>query len=181
MSDYRRACTEGGTYFFTVVTYCRRPILVDDKVVNELRLAIRDVKQQSPFVVDAWVVLPDHMHCVWSLPEGDADYSSRMGKIKSNFTRRVAGRFHDPNLLTFSKKKKRESTIWQRRFWEHEIRDQIDFEKHIDYVHYNPVKHGLVKNIADWPYSTFHRYVQNGVYPKDWSGIVETPNQDYGE
>ncbi|MFT5083861.1 MAG: putative transposase [Lentisphaeria bacterium] len=181
MSNYRRMRTEGGTYFFTVVTYRRRPIFVDNSVVDELRKAIKEVKQQSPFVVDAWVVLPDHMHCVWSLPEGDADYSKRMGQIKSNFTRRVKGRFHQSSLLTDAKQRKRESTIWQRRFWEHEIRDQVDFENHINYVHYNPVKHGLVKRIADWPYSTFHKYVENGIYSNDWSGVVEMSKQDYGE
>ena len=181
MSNYRRVRTEGGTYFFTVVTYRRRPIFVDEHVVNELKLAIKEVKLQIPFAVDAWVVLPDHMHCVWSLPEGDTDYSKRMGLIKSNFTRRVAGRFHNPRWLTGSKQNKRESTVWQRRFWEHEIRDQYDFQKHVDYVHYNPLKHGLVKKPADWPYSTFHRYIENGVYPEDWSGDTKTSKFAFGE
>ena len=167
MSNYRRARTDGGTYFFTMVTYRRRHIFVDESVVNELKQAIKEVKQQSPFVIDAWVVLPDHMHCIWTLPEGDSDYSKRVGQIKSRFTRRVKERFHDSSLVTQSQKRKHEQAIWQRRFWEHEIRDQMDFEKHVAYIHYNPVKHGLVNHVVDWPYSTFHRYVEKGIYSND--------------
>ena len=181
MSRYRRARTEGGTYFFTVVTYRRQKIFIEEEVVNQLREVIAVVKQNRPFVIDAWVLLPDHMHCIWTLPEGDNDYSTRMGMIKSQFTMRVKNKMERPEWLTESKQKHRESTIWQRRFWEHEIKDEQDFIRHVDYVHFNPVKHGLVKAVSDWPYSTFHRYVEKGVYLKDWAGIIENITENFGE
>jgi len=169
MSRYRRAIT-GSTFFFTVVAYRRRPIFCDPLIRASLHQAIRFVRSTRPFVIDAWVLLPDHMHCIWTLPDDDADYSNRWFAIK-RFVSSGAGReLHDPALLTASRRKHWESTIWQRRFWEHQIRDETDFERHMDYIHFNPVKHTYVKQVRDWPHSTFHRYVREGVYPDDWGG-----------
>lgn len=168
MSQYVRSNIEGGTYFFTIVTHQRRSILVQPHHVTLLREIIRNVKKQYPFSIDAWVLLPDHMHCIWTLPEGDRDFSKRIGLIKAGFSKQAS---LDVATST-SRQKHRESEIWQRRFWEHAIRDEQDFRQHMDYVHFNPVKHGLVKRVADWPYSTFHRYVQQHVYPKDWGSFV---------
>lgn len=170
MPRYRRARTQGGTYFFTIVTYRRRKIFTNDAVINALRQAIKEVKQTHPFTIEAWVLLPDHMHCVWNLPDGDDDYSKRVGMIKAGFTSRVKTQLQKPEWITDSRARHGEGMIWQRRFWEHEIKDEHDFERHVDYVHYNPVKHGLVKRVCDWPYSTFHRYVEKGVYSKAWGG-----------
>ena len=181
MPNYRRAYTEGGTYFFTLVTHQRTPIFTENVFITELKNAIKEVKLHSPFDVKAWVVLPDHMPFVWSLPPGDSNYSKRIGKIKVEFTKRIKAGVNNLNPQIQSKLNKRESNIWQRRFWEHEIRNQSDLQKHVDYVHYNPVKHGLVKNVVDWPYSTFHKYVRTGVYHKSWAGSADTLSQSFGE
>lgn len=136
---------------------------------------MRNVRQKYPFAIIAWVVLPEHMHCIWRLPEGDSDFSTRWRLIKSHFSR------HLPQTATstvaLQKEKRRE--IWQRHFWEHSIRDEMDFKRHFDYVHINPLKHGLVKHVKEWPYSTFHRYVAAGIYPADWCGMMQTG--DFGE
>lgn len=181
MPNYRRAYTEGGTYFFTLVTHQRTSIFTENVFINELKNAVKDVKLHSPFDVKAWVVLPDHMHFVWSLPPGDSNYSKRIGQIKVEFTKRIKAEVNNFNPQIQSKLNKRESNIWQRRFWAHEIRNQSDLQKHVDYVHYNPVKHGLVKNVVDWPYSTFHKYVRTGVYHKSWAGSAGTLSQSFGE
>lgn len=181
MSNYRRARTAGGTYFFTVVTYRRQQIFIDDDVINELRNAIKWVKQKHPFEINAWVLLPDHMHCVWTLPKGDDAYSKRMGMIKAKFTSRVKHKLERNELKTDPKIRRHESTIWQRRFWEHEIRDEKDFERHVDYIHYNPVKHGLVNEVCDWPHSTFHRYVEKEIYLPNWAGMVIDESVGFGE
>ncbi|MCR4287345.1 MAG: transposase [Deltaproteobacteria bacterium] len=168
MSDYRRA-RGGSTYFFTVVTYKRQPILCLADSIKALREAISEVKEERPFEVNAWVLLPDHLHCVWELPEGDLDYSVRWALIKKGFTKRMKGLVETP-LPNLSRIKHRESSVWQRRFWEHQIRDEADLRRHCDYIHYNPVKHGLVDSPKDWKHSTFHRYVEAGLYPNDWGG-----------
>ena len=126
----------------------------------QIRRSVADVQRQMPFAIDAWVVLPEHMHAIWTLPEGDADFSTRWGRIKANITRRVS--------LAHVSASGRDSGLWQPRFWEHLIRDEADFAAHMDYVHYNPVKHEHVTKVGDWPYSTFHRRVQEGVYAADW-------------
>lgn len=128
----------------------------------------------------AWVLLPDHIHAIWKLPEGDVDYSLRWSLIKQHVTRKYAERTQEV-LVSQSRQKRREGTIWQRRFWEHLIRDDRDFRRHIDYIHYNPVKHGYVSKVVDWPYSTFHRFVRNGVYPTDWASADENTASSYGE
>lgn len=167
MPNYRRARTEGATYFFTVVTYRRQKILIG-KNIDILREVIQSVRANHPIHIDAWVVLPDHMHCVWTLPQDDNDFSKRWGLIKSGFTKRLG---HPKNLPTNkSRVTQRESNVWQRRFWEHQIHDDRDFETHVEYTHFNPVKHGYVNRVVDWPYSTFHRYVKESIVDENWGG-----------
>jgi len=173
MSHYRRAHTAGATYFFTVVTYQRQPILCDVAVRHALRAAISSVRAAWPFSIDAWVLLPDHLHCIWTLPPGDADYATRWSMIKRQVSVMCRGTYQRTELLTASKRKHRESTLWQRRYWEHQIRGEADFMRHVDYIHYNPVKHGQCERAAEWPYSTFHRYVACGIYPLEWGGIED--------
>ena len=170
MSRYRRASGTGMTYFFTVVTYRRQPILCDDAIRAALRDAIKTVRATRPFVIDAWVLLPDHLHCLWTLPEGDADFSTRWMKIKRAVSVACGKDYHRVDWMTASKLKHRETTIWQRRFWEHQIRNEDDFIRHVEYIHFNPVKHGYTQRAADWAYSSFHRYVREGVYTDDWAG-----------
>ena len=165
MPDYRRNRVSGGTYFFTVNALERKLSLLTDHI-DALRAAVRKVRARRPFHIDAWVVLPDHLHCVWTLPPGDADYSSRWKAIKIAFAKSLPA----TEILSSVRRGKRERGIWQRRFWEHTIRDDRDYSAHMDYVHYNPVKHGLVARVAAWPYSSFHHCVEAGIYPVDWGG-----------
>ncbi len=183
MPDYRRANVKGGTYFFTVVTYQRQPILVKKESRLILRQAIEHARKQHPFKIDAWILLPDHLHCIWKMPYDDHNFSKRWGIIKAYFSKRTRALFHKTELVSPSRNKHRETTIWQRRFWEHKIKDDIDYQNHMDYIHYNSVKHGLVTNANDWPFSSFHRYVQQGVYPKDWGSDInlQVNNAMYGE
>ncbi len=168
---YRRSKTPGATYFFTVVTYRRRPILCEPDTIALLREAFNTVKQQHPLVMDAIVILPDHLHGLWTLPADDTDYSTRWMLIKSYFTRRCPPAFKTARSEAL--RHKREPTVWQHRYWEHQIRDERDFERHCDYIHYNPVKHDQVVRVVEWPYSSFHRLVREGVYPLDWAGVPE--------
>jgi len=163
MPRYVRAFVPGGTFFFTVALLDRRQRLLTDRI-DSLRAAFAHANTRWPFTVDAAVILPDHLHCVWPLSPGDADFSMRWHAIKSFFSRAV------PRGEYLSKRRvaKGERGIWQRRFWEHMIRDDRDFERHVDYIHYNPVKHGHVHRPVDWPHSTFSRYVRCGVYSTDW-------------
>ena len=172
MTRYRRA-RAGRTYFFTLVTFRRRPILCYASVRSELRLALQNVRMTRPFVINAWVLMPDHLHCIWTLPADDVDYSTRWNLIKRSVSRFVDVSMHAQVAVSASRIKHRDSTIWQRRFHEHEIRDERDFENHMDYAHFNPVRHGYAESAAAWPFSTFHRYVREGVYPVDWGGTVE--------
>jgi putative transposase len=181
MSNYRRSRTDGGTWFFTLVTYKRRRLLVEPEARRLLRTVIGEVKDLYPFTIDGWVLLPDHLHCIWTLPSGDNDYSKRWGLIKARFTKGAKILFHRDDWLTTSKQKHREGTFWQRRFWEHEIRDDDDYACHLDYLHYNPVKHGLVRTVADWPFSTFHRDVRKGLYPVDWGDDSIETSGNFGE
>ncbi len=182
MPTFIRAKMPGGTFFFTVVTYRRRKILTEPESRLVLREVIYKVRQEYSFAIDAWVLLPDHLHCIWTLPEGDVDFSKRWGLIKARFSRRAGKLLHHDQLMTDSKEHHRESTIWQRRFWEHQIRDEEDLRNHLDYIHYNPVKHGFVGNVADWPYSTFHRFVKQGFYPPNWGeNIAFDPDNTFGE
>ncbi|HZX35673.1 MAG TPA: transposase [Thermodesulfobacteriota bacterium] len=167
MPNYRRA-REGRTYFFTLVTHNRRPFLCSEENRTILRQIIEEVRLLKPFEIDAWVLLPDHLHCIWTLPEGDGDYSKRWGLIKARFTKKAEVGWALPTSKSPSRLKHREWFIWQRRFWEHRIRDEKDFEAHCNYIHYNPVKHRYVGASRDWAYSTFHRFVKQGAYSKDW-------------
>ena len=161
---YRRALVPGGTYFFTVNLLDRdRSLLVDH--IDVLRTAIKAVRAKHPFEIDAWVVLPDHLHALWTLPAGDGDYPTRWALIKAGFSRGLSR--HEP--IGRSRRTKGERGIWQRRYWEHTIRDETDLERHASYIHYNPVKHGHVRRVRDWPHSTFHRDVARGIYPADWA------------
>jgi putative transposase len=168
MSDYRRWYVPGGTLFFTLVTYRRRPLLTEPLARRCLRQAIQIVRAKRPFAIPAFVLLPDHLHALWTLPHGDADYSVRWRRIKEEFTRRY---LHEGGLeveQTVSRRRRNERGVWQRRFWEHAIRDEVDLERHFDYIHYNPVKHGLATCPRDWPFSSFHRCVCEHHYPPDW-------------
>ncbi|MBL8484317.1 MAG: transposase [Rhodocyclaceae bacterium] len=163
MPDYRRNRVPGGTYFFTVNLLERRRSLLTEHI-DALRLAVAKVKAARPFHIDAWVVLPDHIHAVWTLPAQDCDYSARWKDIKTEFTKAI------PKTETLSpvRHARGERGIWQRRFWEHTIRDDADYAAHVDYVHFNPLKHGFVERAVDWPYSSFHRWVAHGHIPADW-------------
>ena len=171
---YRRAKVKGGTYFFTVVTYNRIKIFSRSSNVELLRQAFRNVIKRHPFKIDASVLLPDHLHCIWTLPHSDDNYSTRWRLIKSyfsrNFDQRNVGWFEvrNPTTTTTSRLKKKEKPIWQRRFWEHLIRNDEDLRRHVEYIHYNPVKHGLTKAPGNWEYSSFHRYVDQGIYDVKW-------------
>lgn len=163
---YRRARTKGGTYFFTVVTHRRMKILCHPDNVSLLREAFRRVTKEHPFTIDAFVLLPEHLHCVWTLPAGDLDFSKRWRLIKSYFSRRCDSRHK--STTSASRQMKKEQAVWQRRFWEHLIRNEQDFARHVEYIHYNPVKHGLVKAPKNWEYSSFHRYVREGLFDLEW-------------
>ena len=165
MPDYRRNRVPGGTYFFTVNLLDRSSDLLVARI-DDLRAAVRNVRIKHAFHIDAWVVLPDHMHAVWTLPAGDCNYSARWRGIKTAFSKAL------PKLEALSAVRvaRGERGVWQRRFWEHTIRDERDYAAHVDYVHINPVKHGLVHTVSEWPYSSFHRCVARGVYAADWAG-----------
>jgi len=167
MPRYKRAQQPGGTFFFTVVTHRRRRLFYDINNRLILQKAIMEVQSTYTFNINAWVLLPEHLHCIWTLPEGDTDFSKRWGLIKVNFSKELS----HPT-----------TPVWQNRFWEHLIRDDRDLQTHLDYIHYNPVKHGLVESPGDWPFSTFHRYVEKGLYPLNWGEGVSFQSTDkFGE
>lgn len=165
---YRRSDVAGGTYFFTVNLADRSSRLLVEHI-DDLRAAVRTVKQRHPFEIVAWVVLPEHMHAIWALPESDNDFSGRWSLIKSGFSRAIAR----SEAVPVSRAAKRERGIWQRRFWEHLIRDEVDLQRHVDYVHINPVKHGYAKRASDWPHSPIHRYIERGWLTADWACDVD--------
>ncbi|MFO0891727.1 MAG: transposase [Isosphaeraceae bacterium] len=167
MPSYRRWSMPGGTFFLTVVTYCRRPTFSDPEQVSRLRLTLREVMREAPFRIVAGVVLPDHVHFLWTLPRGDGDFSSRVGRMKARFTR-SSGRAAAGADVSRSRRRHREADVWQRRFWEHTILDEVDLERHADDIHYNPVRHGLVTCPHLWPHSSFSRWVRSGHYPNEW-------------
>ena len=175
---YHRARLKGGTYFFTVVTHKRVKIFSQSDNVELLRQAFRKFIRRHPFRIDAFVLLPDHLHCIWTLPQGDADFSTRWQLIKSYFSSQfgfvgwVEGRNPTKTTTSASRLRKNEKSIWQRRFWEHLIHNHEDLRRHVEYIHYNPVKHGLTKTPGDWDYSSFHRYVDEGMYDIKWGAGV---------
>ncbi len=163
MTSYRRNRVPGATYFFTINLLDRHSRLLTDQI-GLLREAARTIRHARPFHIDAWVILPDHMHCLWTLPEHDADYTKRIRLFKTRFSKAII-----PNeTLSASRIARKERAIWQRRFWEHTIRDDRDYAAHMDYIHFNPVHHGLTASASDWPYSTFRSCVARGLYPSDW-------------
>lgn len=166
MPDYRRACTPGASWFFTTNLAARRGNDLLVRRIDLLRECVARVKSRHPFRIDAWVVLPEHMHCIWTLPAGDADYPMRWRLLKTRFSKRLPA----DEFRSATRAARGERGIWQRRYWEHRIRDETDMRRHMDYVHINPVKHGWVNRVAEWPYSSFHAWVAKGAYPADWAG-----------
>ena len=163
---YRRSLVDGATYFFTVVTYKRRRILCNKENAGLIKEAFRYVQERHPFDVDAIVILPDHIHSIWTLPEKDSDFSTRWRMIKSYFTRRCRETYRKGRSP--SRAEKGEQGVWQRRFWEHRIKEDEDLVRHVDYIHYNPVKHGLTTSPVEWPHTSLHSYVERGIYESDW-------------
>jgi REP-associated tyrosine transposase len=160
--NYRRSRLAGGSYFFTVVTANRYPLFNNSAAVQHLRTTFRSVMNRHPFTIDAIVIMPDHLHCIWTLPDDDSNYSTRWRLIKTGLTKKLR-----PAQVSKTPK-----PPWQKRYWEHTLRDQRDFNRHVDYIHFNPVKHRYVTRAVDWPYSSIHQFVRNGILPVDW-GIDE--------
>lgn len=169
MAVYRRNWVAGGTYFFTVNLLVRGSNDLLVRHVDLLREVVRDVRAKRPFEIVAWVVLPEHMHAIWTLPDGDADYSGRWNAIKALFSRRLPR----DESISLSRQSRGERGIWQRRFWEHTIRDERDLENHIAYIHCNPVKHGHAASPREWPHSSFHWFVRDGLLPTDWATDID--------
>ena len=169
MPNYRRAFVPGGCWFFTVTLLDRRLRLLTENI-DVLRKATRITQARHPFTIDAIVVLPNHIHAVWTLPTGDADFSLRWRLIKISFAQAIPKTERRNGV----RMRRGERGIWQRRFWEHLIRDEEDFRRHVEYCYINPVKHGLVSRVRDWPHSSFHRDVRAQLFPEDWAGDVAT-------
>jgi len=173
---YRRAVTKGGTFFFTVNLADRSSSLLTERI-QELRNSVRKVQAAHHFTIVAMVVLPEHLHAIWSLPIGDCNYPLRWSLIKSNFSRSLK----KMEYINNSRRRRRERGIWQRRYWEHQIRDEEDLSRHVDYIHINPVKHGYTNSAVQWPYSSIHRYIRQGVLPYNWSADKRGEISGYGE
>jgi putative transposase len=173
MPEYRRSNLAGGIFFFTVVTFNRLPILTGDIARKLLHDAWVNTAARFPFQTEAVVLMPNHIHCIWHLPEDDANFSVRWKEIKYSFTKGYLDQVGPGEARNASRQKREEAAVWQRRFWEHTLRDEVDLNRHLDYIHFNPVKHGLVERVADWPWSSFHRYVKLGYYDPDWGAGLE--------
>jgi putative transposase len=174
--NYRRSRVPGATYFFTVNLADRqRTWLVDH--IDLLRQAFSSVKQRHPFTLDAIVILPDHLHALWTLPPKDRDFATRWMLIKGHFSRGLP----DFDTRGRSRRRKGERGIWQRRYWEHLIRDEDDFARHVDYIHYNPVKHGHVRCASAWAWSSIHQYQHRGLIPRNWGSQADSNDGQYGE
>src|SRR5262245_16696869 len=176
MTRYRRAKVEGGTFFFTLALADRSSDLLV-RHIEQLRASYSRVQRRYPFETIAICVLPDHLHAIWSVPQDDANFPLRWSQIKAGFSRELSESAH----LSPSKIAKREKGIWQRRYWEHVVRDDTDLQRHVDYIHFNPVKHGHVSRARDWPYSSFARYVERGLLPLDWGGDALDLPGSFGE
>ncbi len=175
--QYRRDYTNGATYFFTVVLFRRRHLFVDGQIIDLLRKAFKAEMTRRPFDIEAIVVMPDHIHTIWKLPDDDSDYSTRWRNIKRYFTAAVADKYNFE--VSAARQHKKEQAIWQRRFWEYRIKDEEDFIRCVEYIHYNPVKHGYVINPADWKYSSIHKYISQGFVAANWgSGITVSEDND---
>jgi putative transposase len=176
MSDYRRYFVPGGTFFFTLVTERRARLFADDLARDILGSLMRRCLSRYPIDTVAIVLLPDHLHAIWTLPGGDRAYSMRWRWIKREFTRVWLAADGGEATVSQAQRSERRRGVWQRRFWEHTIRDDKDLESHFDYLHFNPVKHGYVSRVRDWPWSSFHRWVRQGHYQADWGGAAQTPD-----
>lgn len=175
MSRYIRSFVPGATYFFTVNLADRSSdLLVRD--IETLRAAYAGVQRRHPFETIAICVLPEHLHALWRLPDGDGNFALRWQQIKRGVSTKVAA----PGPVSASLAAKREKGVWQRRYWEHQIRDEADLARHLDYIHYNPVKHGHVGQVKDWPHSSFHKWVARGDLPQSW-GLVQAPDGQFGD
>ena len=175
MVRYRRNFVPGGSYFFTVTLADRRSSALVDHV-DALRAAFRVARRERQFAIDAIAILPDHLHAILTLPPGDADFSGRWRRIKGHFSSHMIA-----SNAAVKRHQNGKFALWQRRFWEHTIRDEDDFARHVDYIHFNPVKHGLVSRVHDWPHSSFHLYVRQGLLPADWAGDASEDGRSYGE
>ena len=169
MPNYRRAHVPGGSYFFTVVTNRRAPLFATSQARCLLGSLIRRCQLKWPFTINALVLLPEHLHTIWSLPPGDHEYPKRLGWLKKEFTKEWIRMGGPEEEISDGRRRENRRGIWQPRYWEHAIEDETDFERHFDYIHYNPVKHGHVKCPRDWPWSSFHRWVARDVYPENWA------------
>lgn len=175
MVNYRRQYAPTGLYFFTVALKNRRSALLVEQA-DLLGNAMRAAQARWPWETVAIVIMPDHLHAIWQLPDGDTNYATRWRDIKSSFVRSLTKAGHK-----IERNERGETNIWQARFWEHVIRDDDDLQKHIDYIHFNPVRHGHVARVADWPYSSFHRHVKQGLLPSDWAEAPNTLSSGFGE
>jgi putative transposase len=180
MPEYRRILIPGGTYFFTVATYQRRKVFIEPQACELLKTAWLRVSKNHPFITEAFCLLPDHFHCVITLPENENDFSIRIREIKRLFSRSYEDKIKNP--LNYSREKRCERYIWQRRFWDHLVRDEKDLTNHIEYIHFNPVKHRYVDQVKDWEYSSFHYFVKKGWLDQNWGeGYRELESKTYGE
>jgi len=173
MQHYRKIKQPGATFFFTLATYQRRKILDKAPYYQALKSAISAVRKTHPFTIEAFVLLPDHLHCIWTMPSNDCDYAIRWGLIKNQVSRQEKAL--TKTAMIGQSRISEESGFWERRVWKHQIGDDKDYAVHVDYIHWNPVKHGYVSKVNHWPYSSFHKFVKKGVYPPDWSGM---PNEE---
>jgi len=173
---YRRIITKGGTFFFTVNLANRTSSLLTENI-QLLRNSVRKVRDNHPFTIIAMVVLPEHLHAIWTLPKGDHNYPLRWSLIKSGFSRSL----EKQEYINKSRKLKRERGIWQRRYWEHQILDEKDLARHVDYIHINPVKHGYTNSPVQWPYSSVHRYIRQGILPNNWAADINGDTSEHGE
>lgn len=173
--NYRRSFVPGGTFFFTVTLRNRKSSVLVDQI-HLLKEAVQRVKTQHPFLIKAYVILPEHLHMIWQLPHGDSNYSQRWKKIKALFSKSI-----HKSAFPLSKTRHNEYCLWQRRFWEHTIKDETDFEHHVNYIHYNPIKHGLVESLHHWPHSSFHHYLRIGRLPKNWADSMFETMRGFGE
>jgi putative transposase len=176
MANYRRNFIPGGSFFFTVNLADRSSTLLIDRIAY-LRKAFHYTRTRHAFAVDAIVVLPEHLHTIWTLRPGDSDFALRWRLIKTMFSRSI----ELCERRSASRSAKGERGIWQRRYWEHTLRDEKDFERHCHYIHFNPVKHGHVSTVNGWPYSSFQRFVRLGVYPLNWAGGQQVDGNEFGE
>jgi putative transposase len=176
MVRYRRNRLAGGTFFFTLALGDRHSTILVDHFAA-LRAAFRQTLRERPFAIDAAVILPEHLHAIFTLPQDDADFAGRWRRIKGHFSSSLL----KGGLAHIKRRPNGELALWQRRYWEHTIRDECDFERHVNYIHYNPVKHGLVNRVCDWPHSSFHAYVRQGILPADWAGDAEETPTAHGE